>query len=136
MVEFLGFSLLPGQRVICNGNYANLTRNASFLTVREVQSIPLRQGRTRRNFYEIAALIVSAASPERKTRLMYASRLNLDVLNKYLKSLIENGLLSDDVTSRTFKATPKGLEYLKAFQDCTVAGQMFREKEKVMRSFL
>ncbi len=60
----------------------------------------------------------------------------MDVLNKYLKSLIENGLLSDDVTSRTFKATPKGLEYLKAFQDYVAARQMFREKEKVMRSFL
>ena len=101
-----------------------------------MQSIPVRQGRTRRNYYEIAALIVSAASPERKTRLMYASRLNLDVLNKYLKSLIDNGLLTADKASRTFKATPKGLQYLKAFQDYVAARQLFREKEKVMRSFL
>ena len=101
-----------------------------------MQSIPVRQGRTRRNYYEIAALIVSAASPERKTRLMYASRLNLDVLNKYLKSLIDNGHLSDDKASRTFKATPKGLQYLKAYQDYVAARQLFREKEKVMKSFL
>ena len=101
-----------------------------------VQRIPVHQGRTRRSYYEIAALIVSAASPERKTRLMYASRLNLDVLNKYLKSLIDSGLLSDDKASRTFKATPKGLQYLKAFQDYMAARRLFREKEKVMRSFL
>src|SRR3989454_12813752 len=101
-----------------------------------MQSIPVRQGRTRRSYYEIAALIVSAASPERKTRLMYASGLNLGVLNKYLKSLIDNGLLTHDKASRTFKATPKGLQYLKAFQDYVPATKMFREKEKVMRSFL
>ena len=101
-----------------------------------MQTIPVRQARTRRSYYEIAALIVSAASPERKTRLMYASRLNLDVLNKYLKSLIDDGLLTDDKVTRTFKATPKGLQYLKAFQDYVAARQLFREKERVMRSFL
>ena len=101
-----------------------------------MQSIPVRPARTRRSYYEIAALIVSAAHPERKTRLMYASRLNLDVLNKYLKSLVDNGLLTDDQASRTFKATPKGLQYLKAFQDYVAARQLFREKEKVMRSLL
>ena len=101
-----------------------------------VQTIPVRQGRTRRSYYEIAALIVCAVSPERKTKLMYASHLNLDVLNKYLKSLIDSGLISDDKASRTFKATPKGLQYLKAFQDHVAARQLFREKERVMRSFL
>ncbi len=101
-----------------------------------VQSIPLRQGRTRRSYYETAALIISAASSEKKTKLMHASHLNLDVLNKYLKSLIDSGLLSDDKASRTFKATPKGLQYMKAFQDYLAARQLFREKEKVMRSLL
>ena len=101
-----------------------------------MQSNPLRQGRTRRSYYEIAALIVSAASPEKKTRLMYASRLNLDVLNRYLKSLIENGLLTDDKATRTYKATPKGLQYLKAFQEYIAVRQLFREKEKFMTSFL
>src|SRR3989442_7360399 len=101
-----------------------------------VQTIPVRQGRPRRSYYEIAALIVSAASSKRKTKLMYASHLNLDVLNKYLNSLIDSGLLSDDKVSRTFKATPKGLQYLKAFQDYVAARQLFREKERAMRSFL
>ena len=76
-----------------------------------MQSIPVREVRTRRSYYEIAALIVSAASPERKTRLMYASRLNLDVLNKYLKSLIENGLVSDDKGSRTFRAVTSSAKW-------------------------
>ena len=101
-----------------------------------VQSIPLRQGRRRRSYYEIAALIISAASSEKKTKLMYASHLNLDVLNKYLKSLIDSGLLSGDKASRTFKSTAKGLQYMKTFQDYLAARQLFREKEKAMRSLL
>jgi len=101
-----------------------------------VQSIPVRQGRTRRSYYEIAALIISAASSEKKTKLMYASHLNLDVLNKYLKSLIDSGLLSGDKASRTFKSTAKGLQYMKTFQDYLAARQLFREKEKAMRSLL
>ena len=94
------------------------------------------QERRRRSNYEIAALIVSAAAPERKTRLMYASRLNLDVLNKYLGSLIEYGLLTNDALSKTYRATPKGLRYLKAYQEYVAVRQVFREKERMMRAFL
>jgi predicted transcriptional regulator len=101
-----------------------------------MQSVQTRQERTRRSFYEIAALIVSAASPERKTRLMYASRLNLDVLNKYLRFLTEYALLSNDKLSKTYRATPRGLRYLKAYQDYVAAKEHFKDKEKVMRSFL
>lgn len=101
-----------------------------------MQSVAPRQERTRRSFYEIAALIVSAASPERKTRLMYASRLNLDVLNKYLRSLTEFSLLTNDKLSKTYSATPRGLRYLKAYQDYVTAQQLFKDRERVMRSFL
>ena len=50
-----------------------------------------------------------------KTKIMYKAFLNYAQLKEYLTILTDNGLLSYDVGTQTFKTTEKALRFLKAY---------------------
>jgi len=78
----------------------------------------LKQVQTRRRgFKEITYSIVKGASQgARKTRVMYASSLNLGQLNTYLEELMSQGLIQFEPQTRLYFATAKGRQYLKAYE--------------------
>jgi predicted transcriptional regulator len=73
----------------------------------------------RRSSIEIRCdiLYVVAKSPQRKTWILYKANLNIASLHRHLKSLVENGLISETITKMksgnrnryTYCITPKGI---------------------------
>lgn len=73
----------------------------------------------RRSRFEIIGEILSLATDgARKTEIIYRVNLNFNVVNKYLNLLIQEGLINPTPDSaRKYKATEKGLEFLKAYKN-------------------
>jgi len=59
-----------------------------------------------------------------KTRIMYEAYLSYVQLREYLSVLIENGLLEYAAHTRTYKITPKGIEYLELFEQTKAMGNI------------
>jgi predicted transcriptional regulator len=59
-----------------------------------------------------------------KTKIMYKAFLNYAQLKEYLTILTDNGLLSYDVGTQTFKTSKKALRFLKA---CNQLDQLTKE---------
>jgi predicted transcriptional regulator len=77
-----------------------------------------------RSRVEILYDIVSASKASaKKTHLMYKSNLSFKQLRLYLDFLLYRGLVEERMednepeASRTYTATPKGLEFLTLFED-------------------
>ena len=76
-----------------------------------------RKKNKNRNSLEIIRDMLSAATENRrKTRLMYEAHLNYRLLEKYLKILLENGLLKRVEDSR-YLVTWKGKNFLQLYDD-------------------
>ena len=59
-----------------------------------------------------------------KTKIMYKAFLNYAQLKEYLTILTDNGLLSYDLGTQTFKTSKKALRFLKA---CNQLDQLTKE---------
>lgn len=70
-----------------------------------------------RSRIDIISQILEAANGgyATKSKIMYKAFLNYDQLKDYLTVLIESGLLSYDLDTQIFKATEKGLRFLKVY---------------------
>ena len=51
-----------------------------------------------------------------KTRIMYNAYISYSQLKDYLSTLIENGLIEHDAASNTYRTTPKGIDFMNAYQ--------------------
>ena len=73
----------------------------------------------RRGRFEIIGDILSLAKDGAgKTTIVYRANLNFNVVNRYLRLLIQEGLISPaDGSARKLKTTEKGLLYLKAYEN-------------------
>jgi predicted transcriptional regulator len=82
-----------------------------------------------RNRIEIIAQILEVVNEGSddgvtKTKIMYKAFLNYAQLKEYLTILTDNGLLSYDVTTQTFKTSKNALRFLKA---CNQLDQLTKE---------
>jgi predicted transcriptional regulator len=75
----------------------------------------------RRNDLQIQAdLLTIADVGARKTELVYKGNLNFKIVKKYLRRLIDNGLLKE--TDGTFITTDEGRMFLTKFSELTRFG--------------
>lgn len=82
-----------------------------------------------RNRIEIIAQILEVVNEGSddgvtKTKIMYKAFLNYAQLKEYLTILTDNGLLSYDLGTQTFKTSKKALRFLKA---CNQLDQLTKE---------
>jgi predicted transcriptional regulator len=82
-----------------------------------------------RNRIEIIAQILEVVNEGSddgvtKTKIMYKAFLNYAQLKEYLTILTDNGLLSYDVATQTFKTSKNALRFLKA---CNQLAQLTKE---------
>ena len=82
-----------------------------------------------RNRIEIIAQILEVVNEGSddgvtKTKIMYKAFLNYAQLKEYLTILTDNGLLSYDMGTQTFKTSKKALRFLKA---CNQLDQLTKE---------
>ena len=82
-----------------------------------------------RNRIEIIAQILEVVNEGShdgvtKTKIMYKAFLNYAQLKEYLTILTDNGLLSYDVGTQTFKTSKNALRFLKA---CNQLDQLTKE---------
>jgi predicted transcriptional regulator len=97
-----------------------------------VSDFGVRQNRNKnRHGLEIARDLLSAATDRtKKTRMMYSARLSYRIMEKYLKSLLEKGLL-EPVDGSSYLITRKGKIFLQMYADylerCRRIGKEIRE---------
>jgi predicted transcriptional regulator len=87
-----------------------------------------------RSSLEIAVDVLSVASVKtRKTRIMYQANLSFQLIEKYLASLLEQGLLKCD-TGSCYLITQKGKKFLQMYLDyverCKTIGEDIGEARK------
>jgi predicted transcriptional regulator len=70
----------------------------------------------KRDRYEVTNEMLKIARKGcRKTEMMYRGYINYDMLNRYSKDMLENGLLVRE--GKRFKTSQKGLEFMRSFQN-------------------
>lgn len=83
---------------------------------------------TRRNDLDICADILrTARTGAKKTQIVYQANLNFKIVEKYLKRLIDNGLLK--VEGRNFTTTRKGVRFLDQYRTLVAPISEMMEKE-------
>ena len=71
---------------------------------------------SRRNDIDICAdILKTARSGVNKTRIVYNANLNFNIVEKYIRRLVDNGLLQLD-DGRTFLTTEKGVQFLHRYE--------------------
>jgi predicted transcriptional regulator len=74
--------------------------------------------RNRNKLDIVRDMLASASSKVRKTRIMYQANLNYVQMEKYLKVLLEEGLLARDGDDDScYLITKKGKEFLRVYAD-------------------
>ena len=72
----------------------------------------------RRNDLDICADILRVSrSGAKKTQIVYKANLNFKIVKKYLRRLIENGMLEPPRDDRLFTTTNKGVNFLDQYRD-------------------
>ena len=71
----------------------------------------------RRNDLDICADILTAArAGAKKTHIVYRANLNFKLVRKYLRRLIENGLLLPSSESNLYTTTKEGMDFLEQYR--------------------
>jgi len=100
----------------------------------KVSDLGLRHKNRNRNRLEIVRDMLSAASVEtKKTRIMYQANLSYRLMEKYLNSLLESGLMERNDGS-SYLITWKGKNFLQMYEDylerCRRIGEEVRAAHK------
>jgi predicted transcriptional regulator len=70
----------------------------------------------RRNSFDVTVdILETARTGAKKTRIVYGSNLNFDIVKGYLKNLIDNGLLAFDERGR-YVTTRKGVKFVEDYR--------------------
>jgi predicted transcriptional regulator len=87
---------------------------------------------------EIAASILEIAiNGSQKTRIMYLGNLSFDLLQKYLYSLVQLGLLETRSSDwKTYLATEKGRKFLDDFQELQKHAELVESKRRILERTL
>jgi len=72
-----------------------------------------------RNRTEIIASVLEATKGDgvSKTRIMFTAYLSYEQLNEYLKELLDKGLLTYNLHTRTYNITSKGTKFLELYSE-------------------
>jgi predicted transcriptional regulator len=65
----------------------------------------------------IAAILQVVSQNAKKTRIMQQANLSYKVLQRYLKDVTAASLISFEITEQCYVLTPKGQEFLEAYED-------------------
>ena len=84
----------------------------------------------------IATVIRSTTDGPKKTRILCRSSLNHKQVNRYLKLLIDLGLVIHQSDTNTYRATDKGLTYLRTFEKVSEVRVSMSEQERVLQGLL
>ncbi len=71
----------------------------------------------RRNDLDICADILTVArAGAKKTQIVYRANLNFKLVRKYLRRLIENGLLLPSSEKKLYTTTDEGIDFLEQYR--------------------
>ena len=76
----------------------------------------------------IRDILEAANGGSTKTRIMYKAFLSYAQLKEYLGVLSESGLIQYSQVEMTFSVTPKGVQFLKAYEQMSELSEQFREQ--------
>ena len=86
-----------------------------------------RRGSNRHSLDIVRDMLSVASVRVRKTRIMYQSNLSFVQVEKYLQSLLENGLVCHDGDA-CYLTTKKGLDFLRLYDEYVERGRTIKEQ--------
>jgi predicted transcriptional regulator len=84
----------------------------------------------------IADILEAARNSATKTRIMRTCFISYNVLQKYLRYSVENGLLFFDSSSKMFCVTSKGIQFLDYFEQCLDTESELQNKKRLIYRIL
>jgi predicted transcriptional regulator len=82
-----------------------------------------------RHRLEIIADILQVVSQNaKKTQIMYQANLSYKVLKRYLKNITAASLISFETEEQCYVLTPKGQEFLEAYQDYSRTNMLAKKR--------
>lgn len=63
-----------------------------------------------------------------KTKIMYKAYLSYAQLKEYLGVLVESGLIRQNAAEMTFSTTPKGVQFLRTYEQMSEISDQFRDQ--------
>jgi predicted transcriptional regulator len=67
---------------------------------------------------------------------MYQGNLSFDLLEKYLRILVDNGMLETKADQRFYVATPKGLQLLTDYRELVEHSEIAESKRRALEASL
>jgi len=81
----------------------------------------------------IANILEIVKDGSKKTRIMYLANLSFDQLKKYLKFLMDKNFLEYNSIEKKYKATNKGLDFLKKYHKFKKIEEKYRKELKPIK---
>ena len=83
-----------------------------------------------RGFFDIMAeMVMVCQSGAKKTHIMYKANLSYEMLQRYLKMLLEAGLVEGSTFDGYYRASPKGVTFVRDYEDFKRVGELYESKK-------
>jgi predicted transcriptional regulator len=83
-----------------------------------------------RGFFDIMAeMLAVCQSDAKKTHIMYKANLSYEMLQRYMKILLEAGLVEKSLVDGSYKASPKGISFVRDYADFKRLGELYASKK-------
>jgi predicted transcriptional regulator len=83
-----------------------------------------------RGFFDIMAeMVVVCQNGARKTHIMYKANLSYEMLQRYMKILLETRLVEKSPVDGYYRTTPKGITFVKDYEDFKKLSELHESKK-------
>ena len=82
------------------------------------------------------AILKAATGGQRKTRIMYQARLNLNQLNARIESLVACDLMVRQPVGHYFSTTERGIAFTRMYEKARETEDILLEQKNALESFL
>lgn len=77
----------------------------------------------------LGSILKVAGSGTLKTHIMYKANLSYEMLQRYLKMLLEAGLVEGSTFDGYYRASPKGVTFVRDYEDFKRVGELYESKK-------
>jgi predicted transcriptional regulator len=83
-----------------------------------------------RGFFDIMAeMVMVCQSGARKTHIMYKANLSYEMLQRYMKVLLDAGLVEGSLVDGSYRASPKGFSFVRDYAEFKRLGELYASKK-------
>ena len=80
----------------------------------------------------MAEMVAVCQVGAKKTHIMYKANLSYEMLQRYLKLLLEAGLVEGSSSEGVYRASPKGISFVRDYEDFKKLGELYECKKSLL----